>query len=102
MKKSFITDVRIEISPDLGNSSGLFYNTEAKRMKALEDQANEMLAQIKRHVDGARHACIVFDREDRCEHCGYRWTEAGDYNGGCCDKDEEGNPDNIKAEGEAQ
>ena len=92
-KKSVVTDVRIEISPDLGSFAGLFYNTQEKRMKALEDHANEMLAQIKRHVDGSKHACIVFDREDLCEYCGSHWTENGNYNGGCCDKDEENNPE---------
>ena len=33
-----------------------------------------------------------------CEHCGSTWTEVDPkYNGGCCARDEEANPENVRA-----
>ena len=96
-QKTVVTDVRIEISPDLGRFSSLIYNTKERRIAALEDAAADMLEQIKRHVDGAKWAEIVKDRAIVCEHCCAAWTEEGDYNGGCCDADEANNPADEKS-----
>ena len=61
-------------------------------LKEKKELAEEMLSQIKRHVDGAKHAQIVTEKEYFCSHCGHKWTEKSiTYNGGCCEKDEEQN-----------
>jgi len=51
--------------------------------------AQDVVAQIKRHVDGVSHININDDIDEVCEFCLCGWTEDNDlYNGGCCDKDE--------------
>lgn len=52
-------------------------------------KCEEIVADIKRHVDNIGY-CNVEVESASCEYCGADWTEAGDdYNGGCCDRDEE-------------
>ncbi len=56
----------------------------------MEARLEEIMADIKRHVDNVGSAHIEFDQEHVCEHCGSVWTEKdSNYNGGCCDKDEQ-------------
>ncbi len=54
--------------------------------------AQDVVDEIKRHVDGVSHIDIETDIDEVCEFCGYNWTEADNlYNGGCCDEDESQN-----------
>lgn len=61
--------------------------------------ANEIAKQIRQHLgsdfEEVNRAIDIEPQVDRsCEHCGSRWTEKSTtYNGGCCDKDENANPD---------
>lgn len=65
----------------------------ARIEKEYQGRCEEMAADIRRHVDSVGGVEIEFDQEPVCEHCGSGWTEDSDtYNGGCCSKDEEGNP----------
>lgn len=59
----------------------------------LKSRAESIVADIKRHVDDVGYAEVVPEVVHQCEFCGYNWTEESDtYNGGCCDEDEENNP----------
>lgn len=92
---------RVVIEPrgmgDFGSvraSVDLFYGStpeeKARLSRDQQDRANEVLADVKRHVDNVGSAWVEFDQPPVCEHCGSQWTEEGaDYNGGCCGKDEE-------------
>lgn len=49
----------------------------------------EIVSQIKRHVDGISSASCEYDCDLVCEYCGSQWTEGENstHNGGCCHKD---------------
>lgn len=52
-------------------------------------EAEITLKQIKRHCD-VESITIEADIDVVCSFCGDFWTEeSGEYNGGCCDKDEQ-------------
>lgn len=103
------SNFRVVIEPrglgDFGSiraSTSFFYGREpseqARMRRDQEDRANEVLADVKRHVDNVGSAWVEFDQENVCEHCGSTWTEESKtYNGGCCDKDEAANPDTAEA-----
>lgn len=103
------TNFRVVVEPrglgDFGSirtSESFFYgNTPAEKARMQrdkEDRANEVLADVKRHVDNVDSAWVEFDQEALCEHCGSSWTEKSTtYNGGCCDADEAANPDTTEA-----
>lgn len=64
----------------------------------IRSLCEEIQASIKRHVDEVRHTGIEYSQDDICEYCKTLWTEDSDtYNGGCCDKDEENNPESVSA-----
>lgn len=53
---------------------------------------------IKKHVDDVSYIEIEFDVPQACEHCGGQWTEdSAEYNGGCCQEDEEAEQDRLAA-----
>ena len=57
-----------------------------------------IMAEIKRHVDDVRSVSIQADSENVCGYCERRWTEKSkDYNGGCCDMDEDAHEAIIRA-----
>jgi hypothetical protein len=57
--------------------------------REYESRCQEIMADIKRHVDNAGYVSVEFDQQLVCEHCGDRWTEESQtYNGGCCSADE--------------
>lgn len=67
---------------------------QARIEREYEGRCKEIASEIKRHVDNVGYAGVEFDQEKVCEHCGSIWTEASQvYNGGCCSKDEENNPE---------
>lgn len=68
------------------------HSKEAKERIAreYEDRCNEILAEVKRHVDNIGSIWVEHDQPAVCEHCGWGWTEeSSTYNGGCCEKDQE-------------
>jgi len=66
----------------------LRYQEPERHAKEMQSRANEVVAAIRRHVDGICGVEVQCDRAAVCEHCGYNWTEtSADYNGGCCDLD---------------
>ncbi len=53
-----------------------------------KDVCEDILKDIKRHVNEVQGSYIVCDRNPVCSYCGSKWTEDGEeYNGGCCQKD---------------
>jgi hypothetical protein len=57
--------------------------THKEQLANLETMKRE----VQRHVDGVSYVNVQFDTTYVCEHCGAKWTEDGDCNGGCCQKD---------------
>lgn len=95
-KRVAISNFRVEVTPRrlgyLGSVSvpdRFVSSGEEDRQKQYRQRCEEIIANIKRHVDDVGHMEIVYDTDGECEHCGSRWTEDSDsYNGGCCEKDE--------------
>jgi hypothetical protein len=59
-----------------------------------ESACQAMRTAIRRHVDGVSTVTILSSDASHCSFCGSRWTEDDTaYNGGCCDRDEAGNPE---------
>jgi len=98
-KKAHRENFRVEVYPrnpgdfGCGSISGC-----TQTEKEWEQACQDILDQIKRHVDGLphRHAVgdVVWDTIGVCSFCDRSWTEDSDkYNGGCCDEDEDGNPE---------
>ena len=57
-------------------------------------RAEEMVKSINRHCDEVERAYVEYERESVCSYCGHKWTEdSAEFNGGCCDKDLEHDPD---------
>lgn len=100
-RKTIRENFRVEVEPrsvgDFGyfSVSGLTPRKEEEAISACE----EIAEQIRRHVDGLpsrrdRGVSVEWDSQTVCEHCGAKWTEeSATYNGGCCSKDEENNPE---------
>lgn len=88
MKKTTLTDCRIIVEPD---SRYMITKDEGKLRSSLCD---DLLREIKRHVDGIGSVYKEDVYEHTCEHCESKWTEVSPkYNGGCCDEDEKNNPE---------
>ena len=83
-KKQRWIETRVIVEPDTRFSH-----------RDLEDfareESNNILNDIKRHVDGVLNSYIDEVFEDVCAFCGYQWDEDAkpeDYNGGCCIEDQ--------------
>lgn len=90
------TNYRVVVEPRGLGDFGVFslgdrsYGTAEQIAEAYAERCRDIAAEIKRHVDGVRSIDVEFEQNPVCEHCGSRWTEASaDYNGGCCDADED-------------
>lgn len=94
-RKEYRDNFRVVLAVD--QDEMMDYGDAATRDERLrrraQSRAEELCAQVKRHVDDGRHARVESDAIRVCEHCGSRWTEKSTtYNGGCCAKDEAANP----------
>jgi len=86
MRAKRIENIRVEVSPR-DPIFGVLSEDQARRA------CKEITAAINRHVDGVGHVTVTHDTVYFCSYCGAKWTEASaDYNGGCCDDDEQYNP----------
>lgn len=89
MKKEIETNYRVEVWPVLNP----FVRDNGKKNAIAKDTCEEILKSIRRHVDEVADVLIARDIEQVCSYCGSTWTEDNnEYNGGCCDKDEENAP----------
>jgi len=102
MKKKKTTGCYVKVEPTWILP---FHLWRANRPKLTDDEANaqyeaffvdeqrrscnDIIQQIKRHVDDTGGVELCYDIEDVCSFCGAQWTEGdGTHNGGCCDEDE--------------
>jgi hypothetical protein len=88
-KKTEITDWHVSVR----GVSQWWAVSEEQRLKFLKSTCEDIAKAVKRHVDDVETAEVVPTIEHTCSHCGRPWTEdSREYNGGCCDEDEEHNP----------
>ncbi len=95
-RKSTHENFRVVVEPrSLGDwgwvrtSDSLFTKNEEDRQRQYRERCEEIVADIKRHVDSVGSVYVDHDTVHKCEHCGWAWTEeSATYNGGCCDKDQ--------------
>lgn len=79
-------------------SDSFFCKDEYDRQRQYKERCEEIAADVKRHVDNVGSVSVESDTVHACEHCGYRWTEeSSEYNGGCCDKDQEAQDERDRA-----
>ena len=82
-------NIRVEVE-----AGGYMRITRRSPEEQMVDACEGVAAQIRRHVDGLGSVRVMWDTAGTCEHCGAQWTEdSPDYNGGCCDADEDNNPE---------
>ena len=68
-------------------------NDDKKLDQEMKSRCEDIVQQIKRHIDDVSYVGLDWDVSKQCEFCGSDWTEdSKTSNGGCCDKDEENNP----------
>ncbi len=99
-KKTIETGWRVIIEPrrigDLGYvqcSDSLLTRDEEDRRKEYLRRCEEIIQDIRRHVDNVGHVHIDIDTEDVCQFCERPWTEdSTEFNAGCCEKDMEHEP----------
>ena len=85
-KKRNVTGYHVEIDQD----SPSRYPGRNPHYAAQDEKriCEEIVRDIKRHVDNVRHVAAVEESEMVCEHCGGIWTEGDNPdNAGCCDAD---------------
>lgn len=79
-KKRVRENFRVEVIPR-EPSFGVFSEHQAVA------ECERIKSEIKRHVDAYGAVGTICDDKDVCEFCNSKWTEDGDYNGGCCEAD---------------
>lgn len=80
---------RVEITPNVYRCYGLVV-ADAKEV------CEQIVEQVRRHVDDVAIVQIISDDAIVCEFCGNRWTEDDTlYNGGCCDEDQKREDDRL-------
>ena len=91
-KKNVISDVYVRVEVE---EPWLIKNkTPEEILKQKADTAQSVARSIERHIDGYENAYVEEDRMEVCSYCGKQWTEDdSNFNGGCCDKDMEHDPD---------
>lgn len=82
---------RVEVEPKYyGYGPGSKFYKQHDHENGLQRTCDAIAEQIRRHVDYTASVRVMFDQHPVCEHCGSHWTEdSAEYNGGCCDKDQE-------------
>ncbi len=64
--------------------------TRWRRREGIKDAAEEIVVEIKRHVDNVQDVEVEELFDSVCSFCEGSWTAYDpNYNGGCCEKDEE-------------
>jgi hypothetical protein len=91
IKKS---NFRVVVEPrrlgDYGNikiSDNALY-TEQRAEKEYQRRCDEIVEQIKRHVDDVASAEVDYDAEAVCSHCGRAWEQDETGKPQCCTKAE--------------
>jgi hypothetical protein len=77
------TNWRVVVEPDDKYSHSWWKD------RHYEAACEEILKQVKRHVDDAQHARIESDSVEACEFCSYEWETEEDGTPVCCGKAQE-------------
>ena len=90
-QKKELENFRVVVRPkDPGDFGMLRIGGCTRTTEQERDECLRIIAEIKRHVNDIDSAVIEYDTKLTCEHCAYQWTEdSKDYNGGCCQHDQE-------------
>lgn len=81
MKKIAKSNFRVEVYPRT-TAYGIHIDDE-------ENVCEQILPEIRRHINDVHSAYIIYDENPVCSNCGSAWSEDGDaYNGGCCATDQ--------------
>lgn len=95
-KKIIRQNYRVSVEPrrlgDFGSVSmpdDFFCSGEEDRQRQYRSRCEEIVSEIRRHVENVDSALVECDEVAVCAHCGHDWTEPGEYNGGCCQADED-------------
>ena len=90
INKNVLIETRIVVEID---ESWIFEKDPQKRHQAINRHSEDIVSSIKRHVDDIRSAHVEHEYESQCEYCDAVWSEESEtFNGGCCDKDMENEP----------
>jgi len=80
MKQIIKKNIRVEVEPGVKLYR---YNTDEEQIRDCE----EMVSQIKRHVDNALYVSVEWDTLEVCSFCGYDWdTDKETGEPFCCQK----------------
>lgn len=60
-------DIRVEVYPDD------WLISENEKEKRLIGRAESIAASIRRHVDDISSVRVIWDTEETCSFCGYKW-----------------------------
>jgi len=82
MKIRRYSNFRLEVTPERNyhDRPHLDAPASAPNMKMFRDfvlhvRCRDIEEAIKRHVDGIQNVSVIYDDEEVCEFCGYRWEE---------------------------
>jgi hypothetical protein len=83
MKKLEYDNFRVEVQIPRPYSFSTY--SHEKRLKEMRRNAEDIISQIKRHVD-SEGASFEFDTKELCSFCNYEWEENPDTGAPqCCD-----------------
>ena len=91
-RKRVLDDAYVLIEPEVFAGLWRFVTPEE-----TAEACDRIVPQIKRHIDGVASVRTIRKYANQCEFCESPWSEPSEtYNGGCCAKDEEANPERAK------
>jgi hypothetical protein len=76
-------NVRVEVTQQNPRQMMILPKQPQKQQQVEEEQirnCQELVSQIKRHVDGIGYCDVVYDVNYYCEFCGMEWAVNTDYN----------------------
>lgn len=86
------SNFRVVIEPkrlgDYGSvrTSDSFLRKPEQIEKDYQRRCEDMVEEIKRHVDNVAGVEVEYDTEEVCGHCGYEWIVDEDGTPNCCDE----------------
>ena len=87
MKKKILVGVTVVV--EVENPWIFAKKGDEQLARRWNSRAEDVVSEIRRHVDGIDDMRIQMEHEETCEHCGSDWTEGPQslHNGGCCWRD---------------
>lgn len=77
--------VELEVEQPWGISAASWGVPQSTIDKKWQIAADDIAAQVRRHVDGVEHVLVRYDSHIECSLCGRDWeTEAGSGQPVCC------------------